>query len=82
MSSVTVYSTMNCAYCVLVKNLLVSQNVEFNEVSVADNPALVQTLLSSSGQMGLPQTEINGQWVVGYKPNEIMNLLNKELKIH
>jgi glutaredoxin 3 len=80
MSNVNVYSSSTCSYCVLVKNLLKSQNVEYNEISVENNPELVQKLLSSSGQMGIPQTEINGNWVVGYKPNEIKKLLERTIE--
>ncbi len=29
-------------------------------------------IMQKTGQMGVPQTEVNGQWVVGFDPNSIM----------
>lgn len=76
MRNVTVYSSTSCVYCVLVKNFLKEQGVDFKEVSVDDDPALVQKLINSTGRMGIPQVEIDGKWVVGYQPNDMMYLLD------
>ncbi|MFS0784307.1 glutaredoxin family protein [Bacillus sp. 1P06AnD] len=76
MKEVTVYSMNNCAYCDILKQFLKSQNVSFEEIKVSDQPDIVQMLLNSSGQMGLPQTKIDGQWVVGYHPDAIMKILD------
>ncbi|WP_427136943.1 glutaredoxin family protein [Psychrobacillus psychrodurans] len=46
MNSVTVYTTTQCPYCVMLKNFLSEQNISFNEV--------------------------NGQWIIGFDPNNIM----------
>ena len=77
MGDVTVYSTNQCPYCVLLKNFLTEQEVPFEEVNVEANPEIVQQLIQKTGRMGVPQTEVNGQWVVGYDPNAIMKALNK-----
>ena len=76
MNDVTVYTTNQCAYCVLLKNLLAEQEVPFKEVNVETNPEIVQQLIQKTGRMGVPQTEVNGRWVVGYDPNSIMQALN------
>ncbi|MGM9924913.1 MAG: glutaredoxin family protein [Bacillus sp. (in: firmicutes)] len=75
MNQVTVYSSDRCAYCVLVKNFLARQNIPFQEVSIDRYPDIVQKLIQTTGQMGVPQTEINGKWVLGYDPNGIMDAL-------
>ncbi|MEH6943691.1 glutaredoxin family protein [Bacillus sp. JJ722] len=77
MEQVTVYSSNRCVYCVMVKNLLKEQNIQFQEVNVDGHPEVVQKLIQSTGRMGVPQTEINGKWVVGYDPNSIMKALEK-----
>lgn len=77
MEQVTVYSSNRCVYCVMVKNLLIEQNVRFQEVNVDEYPELVQKLIQTTGQMGVPQTEINGKWIVGYDPNSIMKALER-----
>ncbi|WP_433745713.1 glutaredoxin family protein [Falsibacillus pallidus] len=77
MNSVTVYTTNRCPYCVMIKNFLKDQNVNFKEVNVEENPELMKQLIQKTGQMGVPQTEINGQWVLGFDPNKIMAILNQ-----
>lgn len=74
---VTVYSSNRCAYCVLVKNLLVEQNIPFQVVNVDEHPDVVQKLIQETGRMGIPQTNIDGTWVVGYDPNSIMKALGR-----
>jgi glutaredoxin 3 len=72
MSSVTVYTTTRCPYCVMLKNFLLAQNIPFKEINVETKPELMDYLVRQTGQMGVPQTEVNGKWVVGYDPNTIM----------
>ncbi len=59
----------------MLKNFLSEQNIAFEEVNVETKPDIVQKLLNTTGQMGVPQTEVNGQWFVGYDPNNIMKAL-------
>jgi glutaredoxin len=37
--------------------------------------AAANKLVETTGQLGVPQTEINGQWVLGFDPETIMNLV-------
>ncbi|PAV28710.1 NrdH-redoxin [Virgibacillus profundi] len=71
MNSVTVYTTAQCPYCVMLKNFLSEQNIPFNEVNVNTKPEMMQKLVQTTGQLGVPQTEVNGQWIVGYDPDNI-----------
>ncbi|WP_339226663.1 glutaredoxin domain-containing protein [Oceanobacillus sp. FSL K6-2867] len=75
MNTVTVYTTTTCPYCVMVKNFLSEKNIPFKEVNVETNPEIMQKLVKTTGQMGVPQTEVNGQWIVGFDPNKIMMAL-------
>lgn len=74
---VTVYTTTRCPYCVMLKNFLEENKIAFHEVNVESNPEKMQQLIRTTGQMGVPQTEINGQWVIGFDPNTIMEALQK-----
>lgn len=76
MKNVTVYTTNSCPFCVMVKNFLNAQNIPFKEVNVEENPQLMYELVNKTGQMGVPQTEIDGEWVVGFDPNSIMRALS------
>ena len=77
MNQITVYTSNHCRYCVMLKNFLSDQNISYQEVNVITNPAIMQQLVEKTGQLGVPQTEVNGQWVVGYDPNSIMSALRK-----
>lgn len=77
MNTITVYTTTRCPYCVMIKNFLSEQNISFNEVNVEANPEIMQKLITTTGQMGVPQTEINGNWVIGYDPEAIMEVIQK-----
>jgi len=59
----------------MIKNFLDGKNIPYKEVNVEQSPEMMMELMQKTGQMGVPQTEINGQWVVGYDPNSIMAAL-------
>jgi glutaredoxin len=61
----------------MLKNFLSEQNIPFTEVNVESKPEKMQQLVKATGQMGVPQTEVNGQWIVGFDPNNIMAALKK-----
>lgn len=62
MNHVTVYTTTTCPYCVMLTNFLSEKNITFNEVNVEKDPKAMQKVVATTGQMGVPQTEVNGQW--------------------
>ncbi|MHA6259123.1 glutaredoxin family protein [Sporosarcina sp. CAU 1771] len=71
----TVYTTNTCPYCTMMTNYLKEQNIEFKEVNVQDDPAAGQKLVETTGQMGVPQTELNGEWILGFNPDAIQEAL-------
>jgi len=73
---VTVYTTPTCPHCTSVKRYLDSHSISFNEVNVAADQSAAQALVNRTGQQGVPQTEINGQFVIGYNTAELDRLLN------
>ncbi|MFS0863917.1 glutaredoxin family protein [Fredinandcohnia sp. 179-A 10B2 NHS] len=75
MNTVTVYTTTRCPYCVMLKNFLTDQNITFKEINVEAKPELMQYVVEKTGQLGVPQTDVNGKWVLGYDPNGIMTAL-------
>lgn len=76
MNKITVYTTSSCPYCIMLTNFLQEQNISFKEVNVENDPEEMQRVVRETGQRGVPQTEINGKWVLGFDPNSIMNELN------
>ncbi len=73
---VTVYSTPTCPYCTMVKEYLKDKNISFTEVDVASDQQAAMELVQNTGQQGVPQTEINGSYVIGYNTREIDRLLH------
>jgi glutaredoxin-like YruB-family protein len=72
---VTVYTTPTCTWCTTIKTYLKEKNIAFTEVNVAANPTRAEEMVKKSGQQGVPQTDINGQIVVGFDKARINQLL-------
>ncbi len=66
MSKVTVYTTDPCSFCVRVKALLKSRDVEFDEVNLAKDPAGRVELAKRTGMMSFPQVLVGERVVGGY----------------
>ena len=64
--SVEVYSTAVCPYCHMAKQYLNSKKVAFKDIDVSRDQAAAQRMISETGQTGVPQLHINGQWIVGF----------------
>lgn len=76
MNNIVVYTTSTCPYCMMMKNFLESKGLPYKEINVQLDPAAAQRLVSTTGQTGVPQTEVNGQWVLGYDPESVMRYVN------
>lgn len=73
--SVTVYSTPSCSWCNTLKSHLRKNNIRFSDVDVSADPSLAEELVRKSGQQGVPQTEIDGEIIVGFDKTRINRLL-------
>ena len=72
---VIVYSTPSCPWCTRLKNYLKEKNIKFEDVDVAANRSRAEEMQRKSGQMGVPQTDIGGQIIVGFDKPKINRLL-------
>ena len=73
--NVTVYSTPTCSWCTTLKAWLRKNNIYFTDVDVSRDQHAAEDLVRRSGQQGVPQTEINGQIVVGFNQQRLKELL-------
>lgn len=73
--SVTVYTTPTCPWCTTVKNFLRKNGIRYTEVDVASDQNAAKAMVSKSGQQGVPQTEINGEMVIGFDQSKLKRLL-------
>lgn len=72
---VTVYTTPSCSWCTTLKTYLDQNQVRYREINVAADTSAAEAMVSKSGQQGVPQTEINGQMIVGFDKARINQLL-------
>jgi glutaredoxin 3 len=66
MPRIRVYSTRWCGYCVRAKSLLESRGIEYEEISLDDDPAFRQKLFDLTGGWTVPQILIDGKPIGGY----------------
>ena len=70
-----VYSTENCPDCRVVKSYLSALNIEFEEVVVKEAET-IEHIEKTTGQRKVPVVENGNGFVVGFKPDEIKNLIS------
>lgn len=73
---IKVYSTPTCTYCVTLKKFLTEKGIQFESIDVSQDEAALKEMVAKSGQMGVPVVNIDGQIVVGFNRNKIVELLN------
>ncbi|MGF6776179.1 glutaredoxin 3 [Paraburkholderia sp. GAS334] len=66
MSSVTIYSTPTCPYCLAAKELLRSKGVAFNEISIEGDRDAAVALAKKTGRRTVPQIYIGATHVGGF----------------
>jgi glutaredoxin-like YruB-family protein len=72
---VTVYSTPTCSWCTTLKNYLRKNKIPFSDVDISRDQDAARELVSRSGHQGVPQTEIDGNWVIGFDQPKLNSLL-------
>lgn len=72
---VTVYTTPTCPWCTRVKDYLRKNGVSFREVDVSRDLEAGRKLAARTGQRGVPQTDVDGRFVVGFDQQRLDQLL-------
>ena len=60
------YTTAWCGYCIRAKTLLESRGLEYEEISLDDDPTFRQRLLDLTGGWTVPQILVDGRPIGGY----------------
>lgn len=71
MIKIKVYSTPTCPWCIKLKEFLKEKNVEYEDIDVSVDHEAAKKMMEKSGQMGVPQTEINGKIIIGFDKKAI-----------
>lgn len=61
------------------KNFLQDQGLQYTEVNVQEDYAAAERLVQETGQMGVPQINVNGNWVLGFDPQAIMTFARQDI---
>jgi glutaredoxin-like YruB-family protein len=73
---IKVYSTPTCPYCVTLKKFLKENGIEFKDIDVSQDEKELKEMIDKSGQMGVPVVDVDGQIVIGFDRDKILELLN------
>lgn len=73
--NVTVYTTPTCSWCNTIKRHLQENGIRYREVDVSRDQKAAEEMVRRSGQQGVPQTDINGEIIVGFDKTRINRLL-------
>lgn len=68
---VKVYTSPSCTWCVKLKEYLTKKGVEYEVVDVSADRAIVKELVAKTGQMGVPVTEIDGEYIIGFDKEKL-----------
>ncbi len=73
---VVVYSGPGCPACGTAKTYLRRQGIHFREIDISRDRYAAERLIQRSGQMAVPQIDIDGHLVIGFNQTEIDRLLS------
>ncbi|MBI4101582.1 MAG: glutathione S-transferase N-terminal domain-containing protein [Candidatus Nealsonbacteria bacterium] len=72
---IKVFSTPTCPYCVTLKEFLKEKGFQFADIDVSKDEKSLEEMIQKSGQMGVPVIDIDGQIVVGFDKERIVEIL-------
>lgn len=78
MTTATVYTTTTCPYCTMMIDYLDEQKIAYRVVNVQEDRQVAKELVEKTGQMGVPQTELNGKWILGFDPAAVQAALSED----
>jgi len=79
--AVTVYTSNNCAYCVMVKKYLTMKKIEYSEVNIEENPEKRDEIVAMTGAQTVPVTVVTSddgkqEFSVGYNLPQLSSLIS------
>ena len=75
---VTVFTTPTCMYCNMLKAYLDDKGVNYESVDVSIDQEKAKYIAEKTGQLGVPVTEIDGTFIIGFDQPQIAELLGLE----
>lgn len=72
---VKLFTTPACPYCHTLREFLKEKGVAFEEIDVSKDEKARDDMIKRSGQMAVPVVEIDGQMIIGFDREKILELL-------
>ena len=63
---IKMYTKGYCSFCFAAKNLLAKRGLEYEEISLSENPLVEQEMRDLTGGRTVPQIVIDGRPIGGY----------------
>ena len=74
---VKIYTTENCPWCKKLVEFLKKHMIGFEQFNVAEDEKARGVMVEETGQMGVPCTNVDDEWVVGFDKEQLKKLLKK-----
>lgn len=74
---VKIYTTPTCVYCKMAKEWFKKNEVEYQEVNVAEDAVGRQEMMDKSHQLGVPVIDVDGEIIVGFDRGALEAALKK-----
>ena len=75
MKKVKIYTTPTCPYCQALKEWLNEKNYQYENADVSMDEKAREEMIDKSGQMGVPVLDIEGEIIIGFDKEKIVDLL-------
>ena len=75
MPKVRIFSTPTCAYCKTLREYMKSHHIDFEDIDVSLNEALLNEMIEKSKQGSVPVVDIDGEFIIGFDKKKINELL-------
>lgn len=75
---VKLYTTPTCVPCKAIKQFFKQKGVDYTEIDVAADREAMQELVRLSGNVTVPVVTIDGEVIVGFDKERMMELLSGE----
>ena len=73
---INVYSTQTCPFCYQLKDFLTDNGFEFNDIDISQDEEAAKKMIKATGQMGVPVTEIDNEFIIGFDVEKLKQKLN------
>ena len=72
---VIVYTTPTCTWCNTIKRHFKEHGIQYQEIDISVDQKAAEEMVRRSGRQGVPQTDINGEIIVGFDKTRLNRLL-------